>query len=151
MNRTLRVLGCILISVSFVCSAQLQPSHVAATAGSGLGTPSTDQVPVMDGGAGPCFLDLTVTGPDGKPAYAATVKVHIAYGFAGARRLDLQAGTNSDGKVKFTGLPARVHRPPLEFQASKDDLAGIAVYDPATECEAKHGIAMSASKAEDKH
>jgi hypothetical protein len=150
MNRKLRGLDCILIAVSFACAAQPQPSHVAATAGSGPAAPSTDQVPVMDGGAGPCSLDLTVTGPDGKPAYAATVKVHIAYGFAGARRLDLQAGTNSDGKVKFTGLPARVHRPPLQFQALKGDLAGIAVYDPATECEAKHGIAMSASKAEDK-
>jgi hypothetical protein len=148
MNRMLRGVGCILIAASFVCAAQ--PSHVAATAYSGPAAPSTDQVPVMDGGAGPCSLDLTVTGADGKPVYAATVKVHIAYGFAGARRLDLQAGTNSDGKVKFTGLPARVHSPPLQFQASKGDLAGIAIYDPATECEAKHGIALSAAKAEEK-
>ena len=151
MNRMLRVLGCILIAAGWVCAAQQQSSHVAGTVRSGGSFPSTDQVPVMDGGAGPCSLELTVSGPDGKPAYAATVKVHIAYGFGGVRRLDLQAGTNSDGKVKFTGLPARVHRPPLEFQASKGDLAGIAVYDPATECEAKHGIAMSTSKAEDKH
>jgi len=151
MNRMLRGVGCILIAASFVCVAQQQPSHVAGTTRSGSAFPLPDQVPVMDGGAGPCSLDLTVTGADGKPVYAATVKVHIAYGFAGARRLDLQAGTNSDGKVKFTGLPARVHRPPLEFQASKGDLAGIAIYDPTTECEAKHGIAMSASKAEDKH
>jgi hypothetical protein len=149
MNGMLQVLGCILIAVSWLCAAQQQPSN--AVGPSGPATPSTDQVPVMDGGAGPCSLELTVTGPDGKPAYAATVKVHIAYGFGGVRRLDLQAGTNSDGKVKFTGLPARVHRPPLEFQASKGDLGGIAVYDPATECEAKHGIAMSTSKPEDKH
>jgi hypothetical protein len=80
--------------------------------------------------------------PDGKPAYAATVKVHIAYGFAGARRLDLQAGTNSDGKVKFTGLPARVHRPPLEFQGTKDQLVGTVTYDPNAECEAKHDMVL---------
>jgi hypothetical protein len=59
---------------------------------------------------------------DGKPVYAATIKVHIKYGFGGMRRLDLEAGTNSDGKVKFAGLPDRVQRPPLEFHASKDQL-----------------------------
>src|SRR5438874_11771536 len=62
------------------------------------------QVPVIDGGAGPCSLALTVLGADGKSVYNATVKVHIAYGFGGVRKLDLQAGTNADGKVKFTGL-----------------------------------------------
>jgi hypothetical protein len=101
----------------------------------------------MDGGAGPCSLELTVSDASGKPVYAATVKVHVAYGFGGMRRLDLEAGTNSDGKVKFTGLPARVRRPPLEFQASKDELVGIAPYDPETECEAKHGITVAKPKA----
>ena len=58
-------------------------------------------VPVIDGGAGPCSLELTVTTVDGAAVYDATIKVHIAYGFAGIRRLDLQAGTNADGKVKL--------------------------------------------------
>jgi hypothetical protein len=126
---------------------------VLLTTGNIFGVPQTQtpsqskaqekqKVPVMDGGAGPCSLELTVTMPDGKPAYAATVKVHIAYGFAGARRLDLQAGTNSDGKVKFTGLPARVHRPPLEFQGTKDQLVGTVTYDPNAECEAKHDMVL---------
>ena len=100
----------------------------------------------MDGAAGPCSLDLTVTGADGKPAYAATVKVHIEYGFGGFHKLDLEAGTNSDGKVKFTGLPARVHRPPLEFHALKDNFEGTATYDPSAECQAKHDIALQKSK-----
>ncbi len=105
----------------------------------------------MDGSAGPCSLDLTVTGTDAKPAYAAIIKVHIAYGFAGIRRLDLEAGTNSDGKVKFTGLPARVHRPPLEFNASKDDLSGTATYDPFAECQAKHDITLAKPKSQEAH
>ena len=71
---------------------------------------------------------------------AASVKVHIAYGFAGVRRLDLEAYTNNEGKVTFTGLPARVRRPPLEFRSSKDQFAGTAVYDPEAECHAKHEI-----------
>jgi hypothetical protein len=108
-------------------------------------------VPIIEGGAGPCSLELTVVGADGKPVYAATVKVHIAYGFGGMRKLDLEAGTNSDGKVKFAGLPARVQRPPLEFQASKDEFKGIAAFDPSTECQGKHDITLAKSKAPDGH
>jgi hypothetical protein len=117
-----------------------------ALAQGGAGPQTPQPVPVMDGEAGPCSLELTITGPDGKPVYAAKVKVHIAYGFGGFHKLDLEAGTNSDGKMKFTGLPARVHRPPLEVQASKDDLEGVATYDPSTECQGKHDITMNKRK-----
>jgi hypothetical protein len=104
--------------------------------------PEVQPVPVIDGGVGPCSLDLMVTIVDGKPAGAATVKVHIAYGFGGFRRLDLEAGTNSDGKVKFTGLPTRVRRPPMEFHASKGELTGTIKYDPATECQGKREVKL---------
>ena len=67
------------------------------------------------------------------------------------RRLDLEAGTNSDGKVKFTGLPARVQRPPLEFQATKDEFSGISAFDPSTECQAKHDITLEKMKTPDSH
>jgi hypothetical protein len=100
----------------------------------------------MDGVAGPCSIELTVIGADNKPAYAATVKVHIDYGFGGFHKLDLEAGTNSDGKVKFTGLPARLHRPPLEFRASKEKFEGAATYDPSAECQGKHDITLQKSK-----
>jgi hypothetical protein len=110
-----------------------------------------EQVPVIQGSAGLCSLELTVMGADGKPVYAATVKVHIKYGFGGMRRLDLEAGTNSDGKVKFAGLPARVQRPPLEFHALKDEFRGVAAFDPSTECQAKHDITLEKSKAPDGH
>lgn len=95
----------------------------------------------MDGGAGPCSLELIVTA-DTKPVAAANVKVHIAYGFAGVRKLDLEAYTNNEGKLRFTGLPSRVKRPPLEFRGTKDKLAGIAVYDPESECDAKHELTL---------
>jgi hypothetical protein len=107
---------------------------------------AAEKVPLMDGEAGPCSLQLTVTDPDGKPVYAATIKVHMAYGFGGIRRLDLEAGTNADGKAKFVGLPTRVRRPPLEFKASKDQLTGVATYDPAGECQAQHDIRLDKPK-----
>jgi hypothetical protein len=101
----------------------------------------------MDGGVGPCSVEFTVIGVGGKPVYAATVKVHMAYGFAGIRKLDLEAGTNSDGKLRFKGLPAKVHNPPLEFHGSKDDLTGLATYNPALECQAKHDMVLEKPKA----
>jgi hypothetical protein len=63
-----------------------------------------EKVPVIQGGAGRCFIELTVL-IDGKPIYAATVKVHIKYGFGGMRRLDLEAGTNSDRRSSSQGFP----------------------------------------------
>jgi hypothetical protein len=105
-------------------------------------------VPVIDGGAGPCSLELHVTA-DGKPVYAATIKVRIAYGFVGTRKLDLQAATNIDGKVKFTGIPEKVKRPPLLFNASLDKLAGTVEYDPATECQGQHDLALAPARSSD--
>ena len=92
-------------------------------------------------------MDLTVTA-DGKPVYAAKVKVHIAYGFGSMRKLDLEASTNVDGKVKFTGIPAKVRRSTLEFEATKDQLTGTFSYDPGSECQAKHDIALAKASSE---
>lgn len=105
-------------------------------------TADAQKVPVIDGAAGSCSLELTVTA-DSKPAYAANVKVHIAYGFGGFHKLDLEAATNVDGKVKFVGLPVKVRRPPLEFRASKDGLSGTLNYDPETQCRAVEEIKLT--------
>jgi hypothetical protein len=109
---------------------------------------ASQMTPEMDGGAGPCSLLLTVS-HEGKPAVAAHVKVHIAYGFGGIRKLDLDAYTGNDGKLKFTGLPARVKRPPLELHASKDKLVGTTTYDPESECHEKLDIVLSPQKTEE--
>jgi hypothetical protein len=131
----LRVLCSILVVLPLLSEAQAPAPN--------------ERVPIIEGGAGPCSLELTIRGADGKPVYAATVKVHIAYGFGGMRKLDLEAGTNSGGKVKFAGLPARVQRPPLEFHGSKDEYEGVAAFDPSKECEGKHDITLEKSKAQD--
>jgi hypothetical protein len=124
-----------------VCSLLLCSSY-------SLSAQSADKPAVVDGGLGRCSLQVTVLGPDSKPVYAASVKVHIAYGFGGFRKLDLEVGTDAEGKAKFTGLPSRVRRPPLEFDASKDDLSGTLNYDPATECVAAHDITLQKAPAD---
>ena len=58
--------------------------------------PDPHSVPVVDGGIGQCSADFTVTDAEGAPVYAAKIKVHIAYGFMYARKLDLEVGTNAD-------------------------------------------------------
>ena len=135
MNSIFRALCVIAAAVPLLSQTQAQ-SH-------------NEQVPVIDGAAGPCSIALTVRGADTNPVYDATVKVHIAYGFGGFRKLDLQAGTNSDGKVKFIGLPARVQRPPLEFRGSKDDLTGIATFDPSSDCQVTRDIILEKPKPQD--
>ena len=93
-------------SAIFLCATQAGAGQQTETSQVGRIAQTAQTVPVMDGGAGPCWLELQrVTTVDGAPVYDATIKVHIAYGFAGIRRLDLQAGTDADGKVKFIGLP----------------------------------------------
>ncbi len=129
--------ACILLLSISVCSAQSSEQR------------PDKEVPTVDGGAGICSLALTLNTADGKPVYAAKVKVHIAYGFGGFRKLDLEASTNSDGKVKFTGLPDRVRRPPLEFEATKDDLGATAKYDPSAQCRAYQSLVLEKAKSED--
>ncbi len=105
-----------------------------------------DDIPVTDGTSGPCSIEFSVTDSDGKPVYAARIDVHLAYGAFGAHKLDMGVYTNAQGKAKFTGIPAKVKKPPIEFNAKKDDLVGVATMDPATECQAKHDIVMDKKK-----
>lgn len=110
-------------------------------------TSGAQAVPTLDGGAGPCSVEFAINSPDGKPVFGAKVNVHIAYGFGGFHKLDLEASTNSDGKVKFTGIPSRVRRSQLEFEATKDPWAGSTTVDPATECHAQREIRLAAKNA----
>jgi hypothetical protein len=106
--------------------------------------PKTDAakvVPVIDGGAGSCSADFTVNDDAGAPVYDATIKVHIDYGFMYLRKLDLQVGTNVDGKARFTGMPERTKRG-LFFRASQGDREGSAFDDPSNTCKAQFTISL---------
>ncbi len=104
-------------------------------------TPDPHSIPSVDGGLGPCTADFTITDNAGKPIYAATIKVHIAYGFASVRKLDLQVGTNVDGKARFTGLPDHLKHG-LYFEASEGDRSGEAFDDPEKTCQAQFPIPL---------
>jgi len=108
--------------------------------------PDPHQVPIMDGEAGPCSIAFAVTDAKGAPVYDARIKVHIAYGFAGVRRLDLEAATNVDGKTQFKGLPEKVKGGTLTFRASQGKREGLAVYDPAKNCSGQQSAIVLTEK-----
>jgi hypothetical protein len=131
--------SCILIIFGAAWLAAAQAQQPAQSQASG-------DVPVTDAQSGPCSVELTVTSTDGKPVYSARIDFHAAYGFMGTHKLDMTVYTNADGKAKFAGIPAKVKKPPIEFQATKEALFGIATVDPASECQAKHDIVMDKKK-----
>ena len=72
-------------------------------------------VPFVDAGLGPCTVDFVVEGRKYQPLYNAQIQVQFEYGLWGLKRMNLQVGTNGDGKGRFTGLPAKLRKPPLDF------------------------------------
>jgi hypothetical protein len=120
-----------------LCFALSLPALTAQTNPS----PDPKSIPVIDGGLGPCSADFIITDAAGSPIYAATIKVHIAYGFMSVKKLDLQVGANAAGKARFTGLPDQTKRG-LFFQASEGDREGSAFDDPAKTCNANFTVAL---------
>ena len=72
-------------------------------------------VPSVDAGLGPCTVDFIAEGRKYQPLYNAQIRVQFKYGLWGMKRMNLQVGTNSDGKARFTGLPTKLRKPPLDF------------------------------------
>ena len=103
--------------------------------------PDPKSVPAIDAGLGPCTADFTISDTDNKPIYLAKIRVHIAYGFLSAHKLDLEVATNVDGKARFTSLPDRVKRG-LFFEATEGDRTGNAFDDPAKTCQAQFPITL---------
>ena len=88
------------------------------TAGGSAGAlAGTNEVPVIDAGMGSCTADITVMDSGHHAIYKANISTRIRSGFAGVKKLDLEVGTNVDGKARFTGLPERP-RDVLQFTAA---------------------------------
>jgi hypothetical protein len=104
--------------------------------------PDPHSVPVVDGALGPCSADFTVNDTSGKPVYAAQITVRVNYGRF--HKLDLEVGTNVDGKARFSGLPTNP-RGGLFFQASESDRTGNAFDDPSKTCNAQFTVVLRKS------
>ncbi len=100
------------------------------------------EVPVVDGKVGSCKADFTVKDEAGKPIYNATIKVTLKYGLFNKRRMDLEIGTNSDGKARIIGLP-NSPRKPLEFQITSGTVSKSIEDDPSSNCTAVYDVTLS--------
>ncbi len=129
----------VVVGVLMACAGSLQAQQATQSQQAA----DAKQIPVVDGNAGPCSVEFTVTDGQGHPVYAANIDVHIAYGFMGVHKLDLQVGTNFDGKASFTGLPQKVKGGTMYFRASQGERTGSAFYDPTNNCTASEGIFLS--------
>jgi hypothetical protein len=133
MSRTIRFQSAIFIAILVVFSLAL--SALAAN-------PVDPQtIATVDAGLGPCTADFTITDPAGQPIYAANIRVRITYGFMNFHKLDLQAGTNAEGKARFIGLPGSPKQG-LFFLASEGDREGSAFDDPGKTCKTQFTVIL---------
>lgn len=101
------------------------------------------QIPLVDGAAGPCSIEFTIKNEKGNPIYAAKVAVRLAFGFTGMKKLDLEVGTNVDGKAKFVGLPSKVKSGTMFFRAYSGDLTAVYTHNPTESCTAQKTLVLT--------
>ena len=101
-------------------------------------------VPTVKANLGACSVDFTVSQKLNHPLYNAQVSVRIAYGFLGVKKMELQIGTDSEGKARFEGLPSEVHDPPLRFVVKHNGRTKTVDYWPRVRCHAEYSVIMDA-------
>ncbi|MGH9781689.1 MAG: hypothetical protein ACRD33_07690, partial [Candidatus Acidiferrales bacterium] len=99
-------------------------------------------VPSVDGGIGSCSANFTVEDGANKPIYNAQIEVLLRYGFMNLRKTDLQVGTNSDGKARFTGLP-NFPKKPLDFHIKSGTISKTITDDPTSNCNANYNVVLT--------
>jgi|SRR5690348_5467766 len=143
----------ILITVCaaiFICAGGMafgagRQEQAAKAQNSQASQPSAQQaqdVPKIDGGVGACRADFTVRDGEKKPIYNAQISVQLRYGFMNMRKTDLQVGTNSDGKARFTGLP-NFPKKPLAFHIKSGTVSKTVTDDPETNCNAVYDVVLT--------
>ncbi|MFB3813031.1 MAG: hypothetical protein ACE14L_02885 [Terriglobales bacterium] len=101
------------------------------------------KVPVTEISAdmGRCSASFHVTDMAGEPLYNVTISTTIRHGFLNRRKLELQAGTNSDGRARFVKLPNHVKNP-IVFTVTNSVDTATRSYDPGTNCHAEYNIPL---------
>src|SRR5512146_2048867 len=105
--------------------------------------PATSAVTEISADLGTCSAEFHVTDMSGKGIYNAKVHTVIRYGFMSKRKLELDAGTNADGRARFVKLPNETKRP-IQFTVTNGADKATRSYDPATDCHAQYDIPLRA-------
>jgi hypothetical protein len=101
-------------------------------------------IPNISADAGPCSVDFTVQDAAHKPIYDAKINVTVRYGFMSLRKIELEIGTNNDGKARLQGLPSRSKKP-LEFRISHGQQSKTIEFDPLTHCNANYTVTLDSN------
>lgn len=109
-------------------------------AGPQVADPAKPDLATISARLGMCTADFSVTDAEGKPVYAASVHVRLRYGFLSLKRMDLEVGTNSDGKARVEGLPLGGRR--LAYTVTKDPRKTTVEQDLTTNCHAMFAVAL---------
>jgi hypothetical protein len=123
-----------LVGLLFVSAASLAQNLPAAQ------TKGAD-APVLKADAGPCTADFVVRDASGKGVYDAKITLQVQYGFMGLRKLDLNVGTNYEGRARIEGLPEKTKRA-AEFKISQGGREKMVAYDPVGHCTAQHEVTL---------
>jgi hypothetical protein len=116
------------------------PSLIAALLSAMPQQAAPQEVPVLKANlGGDCSADFVVR-QDGQPVYNATVHVRVRYGAFSLKRSDLEIGTNSDGKARIEGLPAKAR--PLAYDVHRDDRKASVEQDVTNMCHAMFDVAL---------
>jgi len=116
---------------------------VVLTLALGLQEPAAAPKPdlaVISARLGPCAADFVVTDANGAPLYAATIHVRIRYGFLGLKRMDLEVGTNSEGKARVEGLPVSAR--PLTYDITSAGMKATVEQELSTHCQATYPVTL---------
>jgi len=127
----------VILSLAAAFSLVLS-SPVLATAQS-----SPEKIPESEVSAdlGPCSALLIVTGSDAKPIYLAKMTTRIQYGPFGIKKLDLEAYTGFDGRLKITKLPETLKKP-MFIHIGKGGKAETLEFKPNVRCHATFEVRL---------
>jgi hypothetical protein len=118
----------LFLLISIAGWAQAQPS-------------SKQEIPAVNADIGACSAEFLVRDASGKPLYDAKVSLIVHSGFLGLRKTEVQVGTNSEGRARVTGLPAKSKKP-LEFIVRYQHRAKTVTDDPGSNCGAQFDVRL---------
>ena len=110
------------------------------SAAAALQAPTAPELPVLDARLGSCSADFLVKDAKGAPVPLATVRVRVRYGVMSVKRMDLEVGTNSEGKAQIKGLPEKAK--PMTYDVQKDDKKAVVDQNVEKTCQAKLEVTL---------
>jgi len=99
------------------------------------------EIPEVTADLGDCTAEFTVTDTANKPVFNAKVHTEIRHGLFSMRRVELEIGTNADGKARFVGLPNTV-RKPFAFEISYQNRRNYIRHNPEEKCTAAYNVIL---------